>query len=272
MTTTAEPAPPDPDGQAPPRPDIESLAARHRGQLDKLVIASIAYKGSQGKTTLIYELMALLDGVLIDFEHDDGSSSLKWGYDPNKRLTAPLIDALRTGRPPTPLRGGAQRPDLVPGNKALSSTMLTSRQVTENLIAWQKHWARLAGVDAHPGGTETTRGIAAAADVIITPVTFGKLELDALNGMLDELAGYPVIVVPNRVKSIKDITYQRFVAIMEAHPYAVTGPAIREARELPDRTRHTAITTHHPVLKSYAAFDHDVRMLAETVIRYAASR
>ena len=89
-------------GERASRPDIESLARSHRDLLAMLIVASIAYKGSQGKTTLIYELMALLNGILIDFEHDDGSASLKFGYDPNRRLTAPLIDALRTGRPRFP--------------------------------------------------------------------------------------------------------------------------------------------------------------------------
>lgn len=271
MTAIADPGLPEPDSEL-SRPDIESLAAQHRGLLDKLVVASIAYKGSQGKTTLIYELMALLRGVLIDFEHDDGSASLKFGYDPNKRYTAPLIDALRTGRPPAPLKGGPQRPDLVPGNKALASTVIPAERVTECLVAWQKQWGRLVGVDAHPGGTQVTRGIATAADVIVAPVIFGKLELDALNGMLDELNGYPVIVVPNRVKSIKDTTYQRFLSIMEAHPYAVVSPPVRESRELPERSRHSAITTYHPALKTYVDFDYDVRALAEVVIRYAAGR
>ena len=271
MTAIADPQPPEPDSE-PPRPDIESLVIQHRDLLDGLIIASIAYKGSQGKTTLIYELMALLGGILIDFEHDDGSASLKFGYDPNKRFTAPLIDALRTGRPPVPLKGGPQRPDLVPGNKALASTVIPAERVTQCLLGWQKQWERLVGVDAHPGGTQVTRGIAAAADVIIAPVILGKLELDALNGMLDELAGYPVIVVPNRVRSIKDTTYQRFLSIMQAHPYAVVSPPVREARELPERSRHSAISTYHPVLKTYIHFDYDVRALAEVVIRYAAGR
>jgi chromosome partitioning protein len=271
VTAIADPGTPEPDSEL-SRPDIESLAKQHRGLLDNLIIASIAYKGSQGKTTLIYELMALLDGILIDFEHDDGSASLKFGYDPNKRLTAPLVDALRNGRPPVPLKGGPQRPDLVPGNKALASTVIPAERVTECLVDWQKQWGRLTGVDAHPGGTQMTRGIATAANVIIAPVIFGKLELDALNGMLDELDGYPLIVVPNRVKSIKDTTYQRFLSIMEAHPYAVVSPPVRESRELPERTRQTAVTTYHPALKTYADFDHDIRALAEVVIRYAAGR
>lgn len=271
MTAIADPGTPEPDSEL-SRPDIESLAEQHRGLLEKLIIASIAYKGSQGKTTLIYELMALLNGILIDFEHDDGSASLKFGYDPNRRLTAPLVDALRNGRPPVPLKGGPQRPDLVPGNKALASTVIPAERVTECLVDWQRQWGRLVGVDAHPGGTQMTRGIATAANVIIAPVIFGKLELDALNGMLDELDGYPLIVVPNRVKSIKDTTYQRFLSIMEAHPYAMVSPPVRESRELPERTRQSAVTTYHPALKTYADFDHDVRALAEVVIRYAAGR
>lgn len=271
MTAVADPGLPEPDSEL-SRPDIESLAEQYRDLLNTLIIASIAYKGSQGKTTLIYELMALLDGILLDFEHDDGSASLKFGYDPNKRLSAPLVDALRNGRPPVPLKGGPQRPDLVPGNKALASTVIPAERVTECLIAWQQQWGRLTGVDAHPGGTQMTRGIATAANVIIAPVIFGKLELDALNGMLDELTGYPVIVVPNRVRSIKDTTYQRFLQIMEAHPYATVSSPVREARELPERSRHSAITTYSPALKSYADFDYDVRALAEVVIRYAAGR
>jgi hypothetical protein len=81
-----------------------------------------------------------------------------------------------------------------------------------------------------------------------------------------------VIIVPNRVKSIKPTTYQRFQEIMAAHPYAIVADPIRESRELPERTRQAAITTYQPALKTYADFDYDVRNLAEVVIRYAASR
>jgi chromosome partitioning protein len=38
-----------------------------------------------------------------------------------------------------------------------------------------------------------------AAPLVVTPAVLATKELDALEGMLEELADYPLLVVPNRV-------------------------------------------------------------------------
>jgi chromosome partitioning protein len=68
------------------------------------------------------------------------------------------------------------------------------------LAKWAVEWGRpWVVVDTHPGGGAIAFGALAAASVVVMPVVLGMRELDALEGTLDELKGYPILVVPNKV-------------------------------------------------------------------------
>jgi chromosome partitioning protein len=82
-----------------PAPSIAADGPSARGAI--LTVA--AQKGGVGKTTLAYELAAVLDGVLIDLDFHGGGATNLWGFDPLAVTRAPLLDALERGpdaRPP----------------------------------------------------------------------------------------------------------------------------------------------------------------------------
>ena len=245
-------------GAAPVQPDL---------LLAGLVIAVIAYKGGVGKTTLAYELAYLLGAVLVDFEHDEGSATVTWGYDHRQRVGAPLIDAISKGGVPQPLKG-VRKPDLVPGHPDLATTTLPAHLVTEQLLAWAKAWNRPVVVDAHPGGTETTRGVAAAASVIVSPVVLGEKELQALDGMTTEMADYPILVVPNKFRGhrVADEGLFRKLDRISSKPGVTLGPFISDyGKWLPNRTQRVALTSYDPVPKRIEPLDGELRAVAREV-------
>jgi cellulose biosynthesis protein BcsQ len=66
------------------------------------VLTVAAQKGGVGKTTLAYELAAVLDGVLVDLDFHGGGATNLWGFDPLSTIRAPLLDALEQGPSRTP--------------------------------------------------------------------------------------------------------------------------------------------------------------------------
>ena len=235
-----------------------------------LVIAVIAYKGGVGKTTIAYELAYLLGAVLVDFEHDEGSATVTWGYDYRQRVGAPLIDAFVKGMPPQPLKGN-RKPDLVPGHPDLAATTIPAHLVTENLLAWAKAWRRPIVVDAHPGGTETTRGVAAAATIIVSPVILGTKELQALDGMTTEMADYPVFVVPNKYRGYRlaDEGLLRDLGRIGRKPGVTVGPFISDySKWLPNRRQRVALTSYAPVPRRIQPIDGELRDVAKKVREY----
>src|SRR5450755_4594414 len=118
------------------------------------ILTVAAQKGGVGKTTLAYELAAVLDGVLIDLDFHGGGATNLWGFDPLAATRAPLLDALERGpegRPPR-LKHGRSRPDRVPSHPDLSAARPDADAVAEALEAWAVAWGgRALIVDTHPG-------------------------------------------------------------------------------------------------------------------------
>src|SRR5437588_12832949 len=102
------------------------------------VVTVAAAKGGVGKTTLAYELAAILDGVLIDFDWDLGGATRMWGYDMAAHKRAPLLDALEAGpdgKPPTP-RTRPHQPLLVPSHRDLAASAIDESLVAHCLASW----------------------------------------------------------------------------------------------------------------------------------------
>ena len=57
-------------------------------------------KGGVGKSTVAYELAAVLDAVLLDLEWDGGGVSSTWGYRHEGRATDALLSAIERDRTP----------------------------------------------------------------------------------------------------------------------------------------------------------------------------
>jgi chromosome partitioning protein len=208
------------------------------------IISVGASKGGVGKTTLAYELAAVLDGVLVDLDWDGGGASRMWGFDPGAHRRSPLLDALERGpegKPPRPRRRPHQ-PALVPSHPDLASSNVDAGLYADCLEAWARSWtdARCVVVDTHPGACAATDGALQVADLVVVPVVLGQRELDALEGMLDDFAAYRLLLVPTLtptrpsrrlVDRLRTIAGSRRVA-----------PLISEHRWLRRRVRRSAVT------------------------------
>ncbi len=53
------------------------------------ILTVAAQKGGVGKTTLAYELAALLGAVLIDLDFHGGGATSLWGFDPTAVASGP---------------------------------------------------------------------------------------------------------------------------------------------------------------------------------------
>lgn len=233
------------------------------------IIAVASWKGGVGKTTLAYELAWLLGSVLVDFDWDRGGISRQWGYRHETRTNAPLLDALEAGRTPHPLRGGEYRADLVPSHPDWSANQPSDDRLAGVLEGWAGEWNRPVVVDTHPGGVPSTYGAIAAAHLVVVPVPFGEREFEAVQGMLDELRTYPLLLIPNMIPSIpleRDITR---LADVGEHYNVRIGPLISEYRWLRRRQRRMAVSASRPTPKRAARLVGELTSVTRAVIEHA---
>jgi len=103
-------------------------------------------------------------------------------------------------------------------------------------------------VDTHPGGGAIAFGALAAASVVVMPVVLGMRELDALEGTLDELKGYPILVVPNKVPSSPPVPLvQRLEGILAAAGNVPQSDVISFYPWLARRQLRVALTSYDPI-------------------------
>lgn len=207
------------------------------------IITVAAAKGGVGKTTLSYEIAAALNGVLIDLDWDTGGATKMWGYDHGKYKTAPLLDALEKGpdgKAPRP-KTRSKQPALVPAHPDLASSDIPDDLIADCLTAWAGEWDYpFVIVDTHPGANPLTDGAMQAADLVLVPVVLAAREMDALEGMLRDFAGYPLLLVPTMVPASPSRRFiDRLASIAGGAPVA---PPISEHRWLRRRLRRAAIT------------------------------
>jgi chromosome partitioning protein len=211
------------------------------------IVAVAAWKGGVGKTLLAYEMAWLLAAVLADFDWDRGGASRAWGYRHEARMTAPLLDALETRRVPRPLRGGEFRADLVPCHPDFATNQPPAELLATEIERWATEWNRPVVLDTHPGGVPSTYGALAAAHLVLVPAPLGTRELEALEGMVEELRDYPLLLIPNIIPGVPP---EREIARLEdiSKRYEVpVGPAISEYRWLRRRQRRMALVAGKPV-------------------------
>ena len=207
------------------------------------IVAVAAAKGGVGKTTLAYELAAALGGVLVDLDWDSGGATRMWGYDPEAFKRAPLLDALERGpeaRAPVP-RHKPHQPALVPAHRDLSASSIPDTLVADCLASWARAWDPApVVVDTHPGANALTDGAVQVADLVIVPVVLAAREMDALEGMLRDYAGYRLVLAPNMVPAVPPRRYvERLRSLANGTPVA---PPISEHRWLRRRLRRSAVT------------------------------
>ena len=132
-------------------------------------------------------------GVLVDLDWDAGGATGMWGFDPLKqraRRCSTPSSAAPEGRAPR-LKRRANQPALVPAHPDLSASRIDSDLVADCLSAWAEHWQEpYVVVDTHPGANPLTDGAMQVADLVVVPVVLGAREMDALEAILADYAGY----------------------------------------------------------------------------------
>jgi len=239
-----------------------------------MLLTIAAYKGGVGKTTLSYEIAAAQGAVLVDLDWDGGGATRMWGDDPRRRHGSPLLDAFERGRGLPRTRSRAGQPTLVPSSPDLAASRIESDLVADCLQEWGRGWApRPLVVDTHPGANPLTEGALLAADLVVVPVVLAERELDALEQMLEELAAYRVVLVPNMVPAVPPA---RLVARLSHLANGAGVPVvgmISEHRWLRRRLRRRAVvaepTPGRLVAKAAAEYRALATQLADTAARYA---
>lgn len=205
-----------------------------------------ANKGGVGKSTLAYELAAALNGVLVDFDHDAGAVTGRWGYSMRAKRSI-LLDAFERGPGAMPQpRTAPRRPALIPGHVDLdpATSQVPHDLVADCLVAWASSATcyRCLVVDTHPGGGQLSDGARRAANRIVVPATLGRDELRALEALVAEhaAADYPMLVAPNRIPTRPPGDWIR--RLIAAAGNVPIGPVISNYSWLGTRLRRAAIT------------------------------
>ncbi|MFF4709597.1 hypothetical protein [Streptomyces sp. NPDC001297] len=230
------------------------------------VIASAAWKGGDGKSTIARELAYLLGAVLVDFDWDRGCSSRSMGYRYEQYVRYPLQDAFAKGTTPRPITG-RRMADFVPSYPGLVDEQPDRDQVTDSLLMWARELGRPLVVDTHPGGCEVTYGAVNAASVVVVPAVLVKESLNALEGMVDELTNHPLLITPNKVSAPPAWARKQLRDITSSHGGFPTGPVVHEETWLKTRKINIAASSE-PVPKRAERFVNAMDALAEKVINY----
>lgn len=242
-----------------------------RGSLAGKVVTVAAYKGGMGKTFLAYELAYLLGAVLIDLDWDRGNASRAWGYREERRVGAVLLDALQRGRAPRPLAGGHWRPDLVPCTAEFGTNQPGAERLTDAISQWAGQWGREQGcpvvIDTHPGAQPSTFAAAAAAHAVVVPVILGQREMEATEGMVEELGGYPLLLTPNRVPVSPPDRFISWLERIARDGHVPVLPAISDYRWLTTRQRRMAVSATDPTPARARQLVDELHAVAMRVVR-----
>ncbi|NYI99287.1 chromosome partitioning protein [Streptomonospora nanhaiensis] len=235
---------------------------------DPKIYAVASWKGGVGKTTLAYELAYQLGAVLVDLDWDKGSSTRAWGYRTELRLRSPLLAALESGGTKIPRYvSGEKKPDLLPGHEDFAMAQPEAEAMADLLESWAKAWGRDLVVDCHPGGsTPSTLGAMAAAQKVVVPAPLAEKPMEALQGMLEQVPDYPLLVVPYQISGVPPARYRRWLRRITTEAGVPVGPPVGEYSWIEGRTLRRAISSE-PVPKRAEQFVGQVAAVAAEVVR-----
>lgn len=229
------------------------------------IVATAAWKGGDGKSTLGYEVAFQLGATLTDFDWDKGGVSVSWGFRAERRMRAPILDAFERGTTPTPLRG-RRKPALIPSHPDFGLNQPSPDKAADALEQWARDLRTPLVVDTHPGGCDSTYGALQAADVVLVPAVFAEKSLNALEGMVEELTDYPLFIIPYMVKSPPARMVNRFKELTRKFAIPV-GPLVDHYGWIQHRSRRMAICSE-PVSKRALPFVRQIDHVVNGVINY----
>lgn len=232
------------------------------------ICAVASRKGGVGKSTVAYELAAVLDAVLLDLEWDGGGVSSTWGYRHEGRATDALLSAIERDRTPRVLKG-FRKPHLVPGSPDLVDVGLSSEDWADLIDRWAGEWgSEWVVVDTHPGASAPTHGAMSIANVILSPTGLRTNDLNGTEQLVREMADYPLVLVPNMVPRIPPAAeVKRLGAIVDQTPVRV-GPPIPYVSKIGTRKRRMAMSAEDPTPKAFQGAVDAYRELADYVKEY----
>lgn len=239
--------------------------------MQRLIVTVAAWKGGVGKTELAKELAWLLDAVLVDFDWDHGNATRAWGYRHEARQNAPLIDAIESGRTPRPLQGGPARADLVPCHPDWVHNQPETDVIARQIEQWSSDWKRPIVLDTHPGGGEAAYAAIGVANVVLVPVLLESRPLEALEGMLGELRGYPIMIVPSMISAAPANMVKWLTRISETFQVPVTSP-ISFYRWLGQRQLRMAVSARMPISARSQPYVDEVKTIAAESVTYAVTK
>ena len=248
---------------------VRELRDRGADQLARKVVTVMSAKGGVGKTFLAMELAWLLSAVLLDLDWDDGNASRALGYRHDRFARVPLLDALETGRAPRPKRS-SHRPELVPCHPDFAVNQPEPEPLAKLITSWSEEWNRGVVADTHPGGSDSTLGAAGAADLIVMPVVLGTRELNALEGALKELVGYPILLIPNWIPPTPPAAERKRLRELAGTYSVPVGPMVSTYAWLRFRKLRTVITASPTYSKRTARVVRELTAVAGAVLDHAA--
>ncbi len=112
--------------------------------------------------------------------------------------------------------------------------------MADALTKWAQEWdTDWIVVDTHPpGASPAAHGALAVANIVLAPTALRTAELDATAELVNEIADYPLVIVPNFVPTTPPAAeIQRLRTIIDGTPVQVAPPPIPTALHVGTRKK-----------------------------------
>lgn len=230
------------------------------------IISICSLKGGVGKSRIAYELAATLDGVLVDLDPQRAGITYSWwGYDWERYVRRPGVDALESGDTPKPRRRSG-RPDLVPSHPDLIDLRIDERELADALLRWSIEWERPLIIDTPPGRSVLTDGAVMAADLVVVPAPPGQGEIIGARDTLANLDGHRIVVVPNRMPFHVDPSWYRALQDFQQQDGVSIATPIRNHGLFQRRRDGRPVTRQPRPSKQVASAAEDFETMAREII------